>query len=53
MHREEALEILGFKPNSNPSKREITIAYRRLAPKVHPDKQLTFTHNFERSLCEA
>lgn len=36
MNRKEALKILGL--NANPSEREITIAYRKLALEYHPDK---------------
>ncbi|MFP3021054.1 MAG: ankyrin repeat domain-containing protein [Wolbachia sp.] len=38
MNRKEALEILGFSEGDNPSEREITIAYRKLAFEYHPDK---------------
>lgn len=38
MNRKEALEILGFNSNDNPSKREITIAY--LARQYYIDKHL-------------
>ncbi len=38
MNRKEALKILGFNPSDNPSEREITTVYRKLALKYHPDK---------------
>ncbi|WP_265032938.1 J domain-containing protein [Wolbachia endosymbiont (group A) of Sicus ferrugineus] len=38
MNRKEALEILGFSEGDNPSEREITVAYRKLALEYHPDK---------------
>ncbi len=38
VNRKEALKILGFSEDDNPSKRQITIEYRKLALKYHPDK---------------
>ena len=36
--RDLALKALGFPPGANPSREEITKAYRRLARQHHPDK---------------
>ncbi|AZU37192.1 hypothetical protein BBB02_00925 [Wolbachia endosymbiont of Bemisia tabaci] len=38
MNKNEALKILGFSDSANPNKRQITIEYRKLALKYHPDK---------------
>ncbi|WP_419247174.1 J domain-containing protein [Wolbachia endosymbiont of Rhagoletis indifferens] len=38
MNRKEALEILGLSDSANPSKRQITIKYKELGLKFHPDK---------------
>lgn len=38
LNRKEALEILGFSDSTNPSKRQITIKYKELGLKFHPDK---------------
>lgn len=48
MNRKEALKILGFNEGDNPSKREITIVYRKLALKYHPDKHSSASEDVQK-----
>lgn len=37
MNKKEALELLGFEPGSNPSKKELNKKFRKITAKQHPD----------------
>ncbi|MDR0288975.1 MAG: ankyrin repeat domain-containing protein [Rickettsiales bacterium] len=47
MNREEALKILGFSEDANPSECEIRQAYRKLALQYHPDKHSDASKNVQ------